>query len=428
MFDKKLKIKWRVAIPVLVGVILVAYFLISLVVGLFTPKDNLDIYTIGNYNGKKTLEIINGEDRGNPILLKDYHFYGESLNLYFEDYGDDITKANTLNGKSIILKDLINSNNVVTFADLTRDLDNQIDLSKLTPGFYSLYIVDGDVTYRAYYQSVLSYNNTFYTVTRYGKNYKVELIADKQLFDEINTDKRKPLVDVLDQNYIYINVTVAEEYPQYDIAISTSPALTMTGISLVGEVVGDFVEAQQMYDLALKVKAELEAKGLKVLILKDEYGQDIQYYGKGGTLEKAYNSGAKYMLHLDMDYYGNTGIMYANRSSGRLAKSVFKYIIEETDIFADENHLYKCDVDDNGVTDLQYEIREAGGLALSAGTYSASSQANTFAHNNKFGIDTIQIVTTNMSDSKERSVWNQQKDKVASAIVKGILEYLKIAN
>jgi N-acetylmuramoyl-L-alanine amidase len=399
-----------------------------MIVGLFTPKDNYDIYTIGNYNGKKTLEIINEEDRSNPILIKDYNFYGESLNLYFESYGDDITKSNTLNGKTVVLKDLINTNNVITLGDLTRDVDNQIDLSKLTPGFYSLYIVDGDVTYRAYYQSVLSYNNTFYTVSRYNKNYKIEIIADKQLFDEVNTDKRKPLVDVLDQNYIYIKVTVAEEYPQYDIAISTSPALTMTGISLVGEEIGDFVEAEQMYELALKVKAELEAKGLKVLILKDEYDQDIQYYGKGGTLEKAYKSGAKYMIHLDMDYYGNTGIMFANRSSGRLAKAIFNHIFEDTNIFHNENYLFKCDVDDNGVTDLQYEIREAGGVALSAGTFSESAQTNTFAFNNKYGIDTIQIVTTNMSDGEEISLWNQQKDKVASAIVKGILEYLKIAN
>ena len=428
MFDKKIRIKWRVAIPLALGVILVAYLLIALIVGLFSPKDKLDIYTIGNFNGKKTLEIVNSEDRSNPIMLKDYHFYGESLNLYFEIYGDDITKSNTLNGKTVILKDLINSNNVFTFADLTRDVDNQIDLSKLTPGFYSLYIVDGDVSYRAYYQSVLSFNNTFYTVSRYGKNYKVEIIADKQLFDEVNTDKRKPLVDVLDQNYIYINVTVAEEYPQYDIAISTSPALTMTGVSLVGEVVGNFVEAEQVYELALKIKADLEAKGLKVLLLKDEFGQDIQYYGKGGTLEKAYKSGAKYMIHLDMDYYGNTGIMYANRSSGRLAKNIFNHIFEDTNIFRNENYLFKCDVDSNGVTDLQYEIREAGGIALSAGTFSESSQTNTFALNNKYGIYTIQIVTTNMSDSEEINIWNQQKDKVASAIVKGILEYLKIAN
>ena len=429
MFDKKVRIKWNVVIPLGLSVILVLYLLISLIAGLFGPKTgNLDIYTIGNFNAKKTLDIINNEDRSQPILIKDYNFYGESLNLYFESYGDDITKSNTLNGKSVILKDLINSNNVVTFADLTKDVDNQINLNKLTPGFYSLYIVDGDVTFRAYYQSVLSVNNTLYTVSRYGKNYKIEVIADKHLFDEINSEKKKPLTDVLNQNYIYIKVTVAEEYPQYDIALSTSPALTMSGISLVGEQVGDFIEAQQVYELALKVKSELEAKGLRVLILKDEYGQDIQFYGKGGTLEKAYKSGAKYMIHLDMDFYGKTGIMYANRSSGRMAKAIFNYISTETDIYPNEKYLSKCDVDTNGVTDLQYEIREAGGVVLSAGVYSESSQKNTFAYNNKYGIDTTQIVTINMSDSKARSLWSQQKDKVASAIVKGILEYLQIAN
>ncbi|HQB31999.1 MAG TPA: hypothetical protein PLI19_01580 [Erysipelotrichaceae bacterium] len=428
MLGKKVKIKWNVVVPLVFGVFLVSYLLISLIVGLFGSKDDYEIYTIGNYNGKKTLEIVNGEDRSQPILIRDYNFYGESLNLYFESYGDDITKSNTLNGKTVILKDLINSNNVVIFADLTRDIDSQISLNKLTPGFYSLYIVDGDVTHRAYYETVLSFNNVFYTVSRYGKNYKVEIIADRQLFDEINTDKRKPLTGVLDNNYIYIKVTVAEEYPQYDIAISTSPALTMTGISLVGEQVGDFVEAQQVYELALKVKADLEAKGLKVLILKDEFGQDIQYYGKGGTLEKAYSSGAKYMIHLDMDYYGNIGIMFANRSAGKLAKAVFDRIFEETEIFPDENYLFKCDVDDDGVTDLQYEIREAGGMALSAGTYSESAQTNTFAYNNRYGINTIQIITTDMSDGGAISLWNEQKDKVANAIVKGVLEYLQIAN
>ncbi|HPW52834.1 MAG TPA: hypothetical protein PK631_00510 [Erysipelotrichaceae bacterium] len=428
MLGKKVKIKWNVVVPLVFGVFLVSYLLISLIVGLFGSKDDYEIYTIGNYNGKKTLEIVNGEDRSQPILIRDYNFYGESLNLYFESYGDDITKSNTLNGKTVILKDLINSNNVVIFADLTRDIDSQISLNKLTPGFYSLYIVDGDVTHRAYYETVLSFNNVFYTVSRYGKNYKVEIIADRQLFDEINADKRKPLTGVLDNNYIYIKVTVAEEYPQYDIAISTSPALTMTGISLVGEQVGDFVEAQQVYELALKVKADLEAKGLKVLILKDEFGQDIQYYGKGGTLEKAYSSGAKYMIHLDMDYYGNIGIMFANRSAGKLAKAVFDRIFEETEIFPDENYLFKCDVDDDGVTDLQYEIREAGGMALSAGTYSESAQTNTFAYNNRYGINTIQIITTDMSDGGAISLWNEQKDKVANAIVKGVLEYLQIAN
>lgn len=134
------------------------------------------------------------------------------------------------------------------------------------------------------------------------------------------------------------------------------------------------------------------------------------------------------MIHLDMDYYGNIGIMFANRSAGKLAKAVFDRIFEETEIFPDENYLFKCDVDDDGVTDLQYEIREAGGMALSAGTYSESAQTNTFAYNNRYGINTIQIITTDMSDGGAISLWNEQKDKVANAIVKGVLEYLQIAN
>ncbi|MDO4378574.1 MAG: hypothetical protein Q4C64_05410 [Erysipelotrichia bacterium] len=421
---KKLKIKWKTAVPALICLILFIYLCVSLLVGLFTASGkDIDIYKIGNLSGKKTLEVVNHEDRQNPVMVKDYNFYGESLNFYFDTYSQTIKKSETLNGKNVILKDLLNDKNVIKFEKLTAKIDNQIRLENIPDGFYALYLQEGDTTSRLYYDSVIAYDNIIYTVRSNGSSKKVELIGDKTLFDG---DKNK---DVLDNNYLYLKVTTVndDENKQYDIAISTAPALVYEGVSLEGVEENGIIEAQELYDVAQKIKTALEQKGLKVIILKDEYNQDIPFYGAGGVLNKAYSSKAKYMLHLDMDEYGNKSLLYSSYSSGLLAKSVFEDLFKDTAIYPSNEYLQTCALADDNISDLQYEIREAGGVVLAAGTYSESSQKNySFAGNNKFGIDTIQIITTNINDSDDVAVWQQNKEKIASAIAQGICDFLNL--
>ncbi len=421
---KKLRIKWKTAVPALICLILFVYLCVSLLVGLFTASGkDIDIYKIGNLSGKKTLEVVNREDRQNPVLVKDYNFYGESLNLYFDTYSQTIKNSETLNGKDVVLKDLLNDKNVIKFEKMTAKIDNQIRLENIPDGFYALYLQEGDTTSRLYYNSVISYDNIIYTVRRNGNSKKVELIGDKTLFD---SDKNK---DVLDNNYLYLKVTTVndEENKQYDIAISTAPALVYEGVSLEGVEENGIVEAQELYDIAQKIKTSLEQKGLKIIILKDEYNQDISFYGTGGVLNKAYNSKAKYMLHLDMDEYGNKSLLYSSYSSGLLAKAVFNDLFKDTTIYPSNEYLQQCALADDNINDLQYEIREAGGVVLAAGTYSESSQKNfSFAGNNKFGIDTIQIITTNINDDVDVAAWQQNKEKVAAAIVQGICDFLNL--
>lgn len=417
---KKLKIKWKTTIPALICVVLFIYLIISLIVTLFSGSSkDIDIYKIGNLSGKKTLEVINKEDRSNPVEIKDYNFYGESLNLYFDSYSINMKKTDTLNGKSVVLKDLLDEKNIVEFNDLTNKIDNQIRLGDLADGFYSIYLKDGDSLSRLYYSSIIAYDNYIYTVRRNGVSKRVEIIADKTLFDE--KDKNK---EVLDNNYLYLKVTTAsaEENTQYDFAISTSPALVYEGVSLDGVEAYGIVEAKEMYELAQNLKTALENKGFKVLILKDEYNQDISYYGNNGVLNRAYNSKAKYMLHLDMDEYGNKALLYSTKSSGLLAKAIFDSLMNSTTLYPSNDYLSVCDLADDDINDSQYEIREAGGVVLAAATYSESSQKNaSFALNNKFGIDTIEIITTNINDIADVTNWIENKTKAIDAIVNGIL-------
>lgn len=417
---KKLKIKWKTTIPALICVVLFIYLIISLIVTLFSGSSkDIDIYKIGNLSGKKTLEVINKEDRSNPVEIKDYNFYGESLNFYFDSYSINMKKTDTLNGKSVVLKDLLDEKNIVEFNDLTNKIDNQIRLGDLADGFYSIYLKDGDSLSRLYYSSIIAYDNYIYTVRRNGVSKRVEIIADKTLFDE--KDKNK---EVLDNNYLYLKVTTAsaEENTQYDFAISTSPALVYEGVSLDGVEAYGIVEAKEMYELAQNLKTALENKGFKVLILKDEYNQDISYYGNNGVLNRAYNSKAKYMLHLDMDEYGNKALLYSTKSSGLLAKAIFDSLMNSTTLYPSNDYLSVCDLADDDINDSQYEIREAGGVVLAAATYSESSQKNaSFALNNKFGIDTIEIITTNINDIADVTNWIENKTKAIDAIVNGIL-------
>ena len=417
---KKLKIKWKTTIPALICVVLFIYLIISLIVTLFSGSSkDIDIYKIGNLSGKKTLEVINKEDRSNPVEIKDYNFYGESLNLYFDSYSINMKRTDTLNGKSVVLKDLLDEKNIVEFNDLTNKIDNQIRLGDLADGFYSIYLKDGDSLSRLYYSSIIAYDNYIYIVRRNGVSKRVEIIADKTLFDE--KDKNK---EVLDNNYLYLKVTTAsaEENTQYDFAISTSPALVYEGVSLDGVEAYGIVEAKEMYELAQNLKTALENKGFKVLILKDEYNQDISYYGNNGVLNRAYNSKAKYMLHLDMDEYGNKALLYSTKSSGLLAKAIFDSLMNSTTLYPSNDYLSVCDLADDDINDSQYEIREAGGVVLAAATYSESSQKNaSFALNNKFGIDTIEIITTNINDIADVTNWIENKTKAVDAIVNGIL-------
>ena len=424
---KKYKIKWKNVILAALCLILFLYLIISLLISLFSGSNkDVDIYKIADFSGNKTLQIINSEDRSNSIEVKDYSFYGESLDLYFSNYSLSMPKNDTLNGKTVVLKDLIDDKNIITFENLTNEIDNQIKLDELKDGFYSIYLQNGEVLSRLFYSSVLSYDNVFYTVRRDGQIKKIELIADKSLFDY---QKKKETVNVLDNNYLYLKVSTvaADQSSQYDIAISTAPALVYEGVSLTGVEDNGIVESEQLYQLALDIKAQLESKGLKVLLIKDTHDQDIAFYGNGGVLNKAYSSKAKLFIHLDMDEYGDKAVLYSSKSSSQLASAIFNGLLNDCNIYENDQYLLASSLTEDGNNDAQFEIREAGGKLLAAATYSENSQNNkSFAYDNRYGMNAVDVILTNINEADDVANFLNNKDKIVTSIVSGICSYLNI--
>ncbi len=427
---KKRKIRYDRLIPLAILALLVVYLILSLLIHLLFGggKDNKKdekIYTLCNLSAKKTLALVNKEDRQNVAMLKDYNFYGESMNLYYDVYNREMSSEKTLNGQTLALIDMCSGEE--TKLTMSREVDRGIDIGSLKPGFYAVYTVSEDgVHTRLYFEKSIYSDNIVHSVTRNGKRTTVELIANKKLFDAEGAEE-----SVLDQAYLYLKVTsedvdLANE-TEYDVAIVTAPALTTEGVSLVGEEYNGYVEAKELWDVAEKLKQNLEAYDLKVIMLKDEFDQNIMYYGTGGVAYKAYKSGVKNLIYLDMttdDNYIET--VYSSYCSERLARSIYEELVEIGLYEGGElAQSYQETDGDGGPVDEAYEIRETGGKVIGAATYSEYSRQNSsFALNNIHGINTVKIVTSNIWSSASMEKWTQCKDRVAEAITKGYINFL----
>ena len=420
------KIKYERLIPMVVLALLVLYLIISLVFGLFSGgKKNKDpnIYKIGDFTGKKTLEIINAENRENPKAIMDYNFYGESLNLYFDSYDRNRVKSEgrTYN---LVLTDLCSENRV----DITVGpaVDNGLYVRNLKPGFYSVYLQNGETYERLYMNNTLYNDNIIYSLSKDGKRLKLEMLANHRLFDEPEATE-----SVLDQNYLYLKVTeeaLPEEVTEYDVALVTAPALLQLNVSLDGEHANGLVEGSELWDVAENVKTALEEAGLRVKVLKDSFDERVLYYGSGNVANRAYNSRAKYVLFLDMQTANSeVRLLHSMYSSDKLARSIYEKLAAVGIYDAEGSQLKastKATSKEDGLDyDSEWEIRELGGQVLGAGAYSATSREEneSFAARNIYGINTLKLTLLNIRDKKAAEDWLNNKDAIGQAIAEGFL-------
>ncbi|MBR0137973.1 MAG: N-acetylmuramoyl-L-alanine amidase [Erysipelotrichaceae bacterium] len=423
MFEKlSSKYNLKFLIPSGICLILLLYFVVTFAASFFhKPEPDPTIYKICTYSGKETLQKVAEEKREEVVLLKDYNYYGESLNLYFETYSLTQSSFATMKGQTLAFVNMCTGEE--TLFEPGVELDSQVNLGSLAGGFYSVYIKSGETYKRIYFDYKLTEDTVFYTVTRNGKRAKVQLIGDSTLFNEANAT-----ADVLDHNYLYVRVDiedVQEVTSVYDVAITTAPSLTVNA-STVGAKANGITEAEELWKVAEMIKQELEAAGLKVRIIKDSYDEAIQYYGAGGVLERVYQSKAKYLLNLDMlgaNSYSTPNIYCSSLAKGN-AGSAIAAALKQTALNTLE--LVQSGRTDNGYDDT-YEIREAGGLPLGAGAYSASSKANeSFAANNRYGIDTVLIVYIDINKASDVNTFTANQEAIAKATAQGLLEYLNI--
>lgn len=418
--------KWNIIIPLGISIILCVYLIVSMVIAITKPSKQYIINTVGELDAKTTYELFEKEDRSTPIEFEDYLFYGESLNLYFGEYVQNNVPS-SLNKMTVKFVDWLNEENTITFNEMSKKVDDGLDLSKLTDGFYSVYLQDGELLQRLYFEKEL--NVSFYTVTRNNERKLVKLICDPEYFHVSESENEQT---ILDKAYLYVEVSsVTASNNMYDIVISVDPALTTNQISPVGYIENGITEKTELLDLAAKIKTQLEAKGLKVLVVycsvdNNNHKNDVLFYKTDGAesasvLKQIYDSKAKYMIHLDFDETSNAGFVhYSNYASDKFANKVFEALQQ-----ANLNGSIECCKLSND-NDYAYEIRETGGKALSAATYSSSAMKNDFAYNNRFGVNTIEISYGSILNGARMQNYFNNKEALANKTAQGILNYLNI--
>lgn len=425
---RRRKLKWRVIIPSFILIVLSGYILFNL---LFPKELLIDTpsFVICDYSYTKTQSVLNELVYEDKIELKDYLFYGETLNIYNNIY--DINQADYFIGKTIKLRNICDNSEWVYM--LGKNADEQIPLENLPNGFYELFVVDSLKEKRLITSSELY--DEFYTVRRNGLNKKIDLISDKDLLIE-----KEDSLPIMDENYFFIQVTDQtlenDNSEVYDVYLDAAHNTESYNFVDKGRTVNDLVEANELYRITLAVKEKLEEKGLKVLLARENEDSVINQYGIDGRLYKAYQANVKHYIEFNLNFTTNeetrgSRIIYSSYSSNKFATALFKSFISTPGLVP-----YGRQTSTNiaGVVassrynnlDSYPVIREAGGRILSAGTISdlAIEQNSEFNKDERKGIQSVSLEVFFISSPLDVNVYQNEFDQMVNNIVNGYLKYL----
>ena len=416
--EKKRYLKWKIIIPLFMLVAAGAWFYNDYLEK--QEAEQVNTYGICGLNNLGTRDIIsNFED---TYQIKDYFFYGETLNIYSNEYemnGDD-----ELIGKTVSLVNLCNGEELVYM--LENKVDGQIPLEDLDVGVYELFLNDSLEQKRIVWPEKL--NQVFYTVSRNGTSHRISISADQGMFDDYENES------YLDDYYIYITVEEAEEPDDYYDIIIDPGNQTKDGGYVVeyGFEANGLVEAAENLRVAELLKEDLEALGLKVLLSRtgDEV---VNSYGVDGKLWRGYEGHCRYYIEIGQraannSSYRGTKIYYSAHASNKLATIIARTVTENTG-------LVMADSASDGVSDAGlydgYDgmkmIRESGGKALDAGTFSEQSEENaSFNEGNIYGMHAVSIEYIYLTNLEDVNVWNSEIDEIAQETANGIAKYLGI--
>lgn len=421
----KYKVRWKVMIPFVLLIVLALYLIFSLFNYLFSSNRNQ--ITICEYDKTQTLEVMNSHFQ-EVYEVSDYLYYGENLNFYTSDY--DPSTTDPLIGKTIQLVNLCNQQ--ATDIVIGNLADQQINVANIEPGYYAVYVIDGNEKQRLVYDEVLT-ENTFSTIARDKKVKTVQIYSNPEI---LNNDDA-----VLDKNYVFISVN--EEKPKSDVIdVYIDPYGNNTDFKDTmdtGQVYHNTSENKEIFKAALQLKTELENAGLRVQISRDNSEDTTTLFGENGRLVKAYNAHAKYYIKLGMngsplDYARGTEIIYSAYSSNTLAKTVLDEIITNTSLkgstmrYPDEANpgLIQSLPVEGGDGKLLYDdylyVREAGGKATLAGLKDEKSKTNTFALQSPFGMQAIELDYIYLSSTDDLNYWKENRELIVSQTAKGLLK------
>ena len=422
------RLKWRVIIPSFILVPLVGYILFNL---LF-PKDLLidtPSFVVCDYSYTKTQSVLNELQYEEKIELKDYLFYGETLNIFNATY--DINQADYFIGKTIKLRNICDSSEWVYM--LGKNVDEQIPLENLPDGFYEIFVVDSLKEKRLVTSGELY--DEFYTVRRNGLSKKIDLVADKDLLKE-----KDDSLPIMEDNYFFLNIRTQsdeQDNPEiYDVYLDAAHNTISYNYVDKGRTVNNLVEADELYKVAVAVKGKLEAKGLHVLLSRENEDTVINQYGIEGRLNRAYKAQVKHYIELNLNFTTNedtrgSRVIYSSYSSNRFATALFKSYISTPGLvpYGRQTSTNIAGVLSSSRTnnlDSYPVIREAGGRILSAGTISelAIEQNSEFNSNERKGIQSVSLELFFISNPLDVNVYQNDFDTIVNNIANGYLKYL----
>lgn len=426
---RKRRIRWKVVTPLLVLLFLIIYIGISYTIDYFTTDE--EPFVICEFNENETKDLLS-KKFVDTYLLKDYLFYGETLNIFEENYNPEVPDKTI--GKTVILKNICTGEEYPFV--LEQYADRKIAVEELSVGYYEVYIQENLMKKRVVWDSFVK--DSTRSVVRNGKQKKVTLYANKDEMKENGIE--------MDKNYLFIevkNVTPDEE--EIDVLIDPSGYTRDFSNALdVGGKYNGMIEGDETYIAAQKLKKELESYGLRVEIARKNDKHVINTYGEKGRLSKAYEKNAKYYIRLTLgssNYESVSGaeIFYSSYSSSTLANSILYELKKETKITA--SMVYASGESEAGLVrsrrvkgkdgrtiyDNNMYLREVGGKVTSAGLYSDTSEQNKkFATDNLHGIQGVVISYGYLSNKDDAALWREDSDKMIKVSADAITKYLNI--
>lgn len=421
---RKRKLNKKVVIPLLILLMLIAYVLISFY--LKSKEPPVIEKTLCNYSHIESRELFKDKSFTNTLELNDYFVYGETLNLFNKEY--ELQTPDMFIGKTLVLINLCDQSERVYMIE--DNVDGQIPMEDLPVGFYEVYIMHNLERHRVFTNGFLE--DTFTTINRQENTKKIRLVGDAYLLENTRNDKQ-----TFDRNYLFIDVskTTLDENV-YDVVLDPAGYDFDSGWLDLGVKANNLVEAEENYKMAQALKKEFEKYGLNVLITRDA-DETVNTYDIDGRLYRGYQSQAKYYLQIQMvganspDTVG-TQIIYSSYTSPRLASSVLKQLIENT-------RLQTTGISGSGNIpgvlpssrangyDGRMVIRESGGKALKAASYSKKSEENSsFALNNRRGMQTLILEYIYLTHQPSAQYWQQEYEEYAKETVQGFVNYFNL--
>ena len=429
---RRLKIRWKVAAPLLILLMLCVYMLVSVLHSVVSPEPKR--FTICDFSNDKTVERLSKKYQS-TYKMSDYLYYGETLNLMQNPYNPEV--ADPLSGKTVQFNNICTGEKFPFVFE--NAVDRQVALDELTVGYYEIFVIDDLQPKRAVYATPLK-DTDFTTVKRKDKVNQISLIADQNLL-------KKDYKKFLDQNYLFLEVKETDpKDKQVDVLLDPSGYnKDFTYTVDKGVEANGLVEYEENYKAAVELKKALEKYGLRVMITRDKMNQALNTYGKEGRLGKAYASKARYMFHIGQsestyDSVKGMEIYYSNHASATFANALLYDLKKNTQLTG--NVAYATDLDNAGVMsadlvegvdgrkiyDGDMYIRESGGRATIAGSYSenAAKQNASFAKDNKQGIQTLSIYYSYFTNKQDAAYWKSDRAKIMNATANSIARMLHV--